>query len=159
MRRQVLIGAAVATAALAGPAYAGHRSFPPVTVTLDVSIGHDSIDHATCTLSVPRDHNGFASGFDALDQAVKNECIKEYRAVDYGAYGRFLTCIDEFCGQDAPTWLVPAPTAYVGTTWTFTVNGVPAQAGLDSHNLKANEEIGLTYSPYACVASPFVCAT
>lgn len=147
MRKSFLVAAIIVAASVSVPASANH--FAPVTVKLDVSILHDDVNYAGCTLTVARDHQGHADGFDVLDEAVRRGCIDSYDSVDFGSFGRFLTCIDDICGQDAPTWAIPAPTAYVGTTWEFTVNSAYASAGLDTYSIKANDEIGLTYNPYA----------
>lgn len=147
MRTRIL--AAVTFAALgASLPVSAATQYPPVSVTLDVSILHDDVDHAGCALTVKRDSQGRANGFDVLDEAVARGCIDSYESVDFGVYGRFLTCIDDLCGQDAPTWALPVPVAYAGTTWSFTVNDKTATTGLDTFNARAGDEIGLTYSHY-----------
>jgi len=120
-----------------------------VTVTLDVSIADDGVDHAVCDVAVPTG----SDGFNVLDAAVAAGCIDSYDAIDFGgAYGRFLTCIDEICGQDAPTWALPVPVAYVGTTWNFTIDDAYASVGLETYVAHAGDELGLTYATYAFTA-------
>jgi opacity protein-like surface antigen len=139
VRKSFLI-ATVLAAAAATPAQAAN-----VGVTLDVSLGNDLADYKDCAVSVPAN----SDGFDVLDRAVAQGCISSYDAVDYGSFGRYLTCIDEICGQDAPTWALPVPVAYVGTTWSFTLNDQYASVGLDSYVARAGDELGLTFEPYA----------
>lgn len=141
MTKRLFVAAAIAASTAVTPAQAAL-----ISVTLDVSLGDDALDHAVCELTVPAG----ADGFDILDRAVSTGCISSYDAVDFGgAYGRFLTCIDEICGQDAPTWALPIPVAYVGTTWNVTIDDAYATVGLETYEAAAGDELGLTYGPYA----------
>lgn len=141
MTKRLFVAAAIAAFATVPAQAAG-----PVTVTLDVSLADDAADYANCNVAVPVG----ADGFDVLDAAVTAGCIDSYDAIDFGgAYGRFLTCIDGICGQDAPTWALPVPVAYIGTTWNFTIDDEFASVGLETYVAHAGDELGLTYAPYA----------
>ncbi len=139
MTKRLFVAAAMAACTTIPAQAAG-----PVAVTLDVSIGDDLVDHAVCGVTVPAE----SDGFDVLDAAIASGCIDSYSAVDYGGYGRFLTCVDEICGVDAPTWAIPVPILYAGTTWAFTIDDTFATVGLDSYQVAAGDEIGLTYTHY-----------
>ena len=141
MTKRLFVAAAIAAFATV-PAHA----VGPVTVTLDVSLGDDVADYAVCDVAVPAGSDGFV----VLDAAIASGCIDSYDAIDFGgAYGRFLTCIDGICGQDAPTWALPVPVAYAGTTWNFTIDDAFASVGLETYEVHAGDEVGLTYAPYA----------
>lgn len=138
----------IAAVAIAAATVVPAQAAATVAVTLDVSLGDDRVDHARCGLTVPAG----ADGFDILDAAVAKGCIDSYESVDYGAYGRFLTCIDGICGVDAPTWALPVPVAYAGSTWNLTINDRFATVGLDAYAARAGDEVGLTYTAYLFAA-------
>lgn len=139
MTKRFFVAAALAAFAVAPAQAAGS-----VEVTLDVSLADDSINHAGCRLSVPAG----SDGFNVLDAAVSTGCIDSYDVVDYGPNARYLTCVDGICGQDAPTWLLPAPQVFAGTTWTFTIDDTYSNQGLDTYTVGAGDEVGLTYGHY-----------
>ncbi len=107
------------------------------TVTLDLNLGDAMADYKNCEVT-------FAAGGnvgDVLDAAVASGCLDSWTAVDYGAFGRFVDCIDNICGQGAAI--------FVGTFWEINTNGVPAAVGIDQILPANGDVVTFDYEAYA----------
>lgn len=140
MKRLIIMAVACAAAFSGGNAGAAQM----VTVHLDISFVDDKIDVATCDVTVAKE----ASGIKVLDAAVATGCLDSYEKQDFG-FGAFVTCIDQVCGQDAPTWAIPVPTVWAGSYWSMTVNDSPTIYGVSDFEAVGGEELGFSYTPYA----------
>lgn len=108
------------------PAAAGSAA---VTVTLDVDLAGE--DYKTCAVSVP---SGATAG-DVLDAAVADGCLVLWTYETYPGFGRYVTCIDAFCGA-------------VATYWAFYTDGRYSDLGIDSVRVYGGETLRFNYEQW-----------
>lgn len=130
MKLRLLTIAALA----AGTAFAPAAHATNVTVTFGLSVGTYLPTGGACTLSVPSG----ADGVTVLEAAKTAHCIVSYQTVSFG-FGRFVTCIDEVCGQSLGA---------DGTYWNMYENGVSTTYGVDDFVANNGDELEFAYQAY-----------
>lgn len=114
------------------PLTAPHVAAADVTATLFVNAGHPAAPGwRDCAVSVPAGANVGA----LLDAAVAQGCLLSWGADSYPGYGRYVTCIDEVCGQ-LPTY------------WAFYVDGAYSGTGIDDTAVSPGSTYEFTYEQW-----------
>lgn len=103
-----------------------------VTVTLEVDLF--GADYKTCDVVVPAG----ANGGDVLDAAVEQGCILRWTSQEFSGFGRYVDCIDVFCGA-------------VATYWAFYYNGGYSDVGIDAIGVSGGEVLRFNYEQWVVV--------
>lgn len=114
-----------------------------VDVVLKVGAGTYLGPGLVCLVSVPE---GSDAG-EVLDAAVGSGCIESWDYETFPDYGRFVTCINEICGQNAGE-MHEAVEDVDGTYWEFSVGLHTASHGIDGYEASPNEVVGFTFQDW-----------